>query len=128
MPDAPVVTTEGQHAWLLQHLGGSFDVVCGVHDARALDAQLLHVLQAFAALVPAPRVLLVSTQAPVACPGCQVVQDSKALVASRLGLEPGTVYLLRPDQHVAARWKRYPVDHGAAPLSQAMRRALGHRV
>ncbi len=126
LPDAPVATAAGQAAWLLQSLGGSFDVLCGVDDAQVLDAQLERALAAWAALQPAVRVLLVSPQAAVARNDCTVVQDQKGLVAARLGLQPGSVYLLRPDQHVAARWKRYPYGQGAAPLAQALRRALGH--
>jgi len=126
LPDAPVVTTQGPSDWLLKQVGGTFDVLCGVEDTQHLDAQLRETLRAWSEVQPAVRVVLVSARAATAYPRCVVVQDIKALVASRLGMQPGTVYLLRPDQHVAARWKRYPFAQGAKPLARALRQALGH--
>jgi 3-(3-hydroxy-phenyl)propionate hydroxylase len=43
-----------------------------------------------------------------------------ALAASRYDARPGTVYLLRPDQHVCARWRRFD----AALVRAAVARAL----
>ena len=46
--------------------------------------------------------------------------DSEGLVVMRYDLRPGTVYLLRPDQHVCARWRKPSL----AAVSAALRRAL----
>jgi 3-(3-hydroxy-phenyl)propionate hydroxylase len=35
------------------------------------------------------------------------VFDSQGFVAQRYDAQVGTTYLLRPDQHVTARWKRF---------------------
>lgn len=35
------------------------------------------------------------------------ILDDDGLVAQRYALEPGTTYLIRPDQYVAARWRGY---------------------
>ncbi len=43
------------------------------------------------------------------------------MLSSRYDLQPGTVYLFRPDQHVCARWRK----PDAAQIRQAMGRALG---
>jgi 3-(3-hydroxy-phenyl)propionate hydroxylase len=45
-----------------------------------------------------------------------VIQDKDGLVAARYDAHPGTCYLLRPDQHVCARWRSFDAD--------AVRRAL----
>jgi 3-(3-hydroxy-phenyl)propionate hydroxylase len=50
-----------------------------------------------------------------------VLQDVDGLAARRYDARPGTVYLLRPDQHVCARFR----DASAAALQAAMHRALG---
>jgi 3-(3-hydroxy-phenyl)propionate hydroxylase len=47
------------------------------------------------------------------------VEDVEGLLAQRYDARPGTVYLLRPDQHVAARWRRFD----AAKVRAALRRA-----
>ena len=49
-----------------------------------------------------------------------VVVDTDGLLTQRYDLQPGTVYLFRPDQHVCARW-RAPT---AAQVQAALQRAL----
>ena len=50
-----------------------------------------------------------------------VIVDTQGLVAKRYDAQPGTTYLLRPDQHVLARWRTLDTDR----LQAAMARALG---
>ena len=38
------------------------------------------------------------------------VQDSAGLVRERYDATPGTCYLVRPDQIVCARWRRFDLD------------------
>jgi 3-(3-hydroxy-phenyl)propionate hydroxylase len=45
---------------------------------------------------------------------------STGLAAERYDARPGSVVLLRPDQHVAARWR----DPSAADIAAALKRAL----
>ena len=40
----------------------------------------------------------------------------------RYDARPGTVYLIRPDQHVAGRWRSFD----AARIEAALARACGH--
>ena len=47
-----------------------------------------------------------------------------ALAARYLGDAPAAVYLIRPDQHVAARWPAYD----AADIRAALRRATGQEM
>ena len=48
----------------------------------------------------------------------RVVADPQGLAAQRYDAAGGAVYLLRPDQHVAARWRQFDLD--------AVRQAVGH--
>ncbi|MDF3836040.1 FAD-dependent oxidoreductase [Cupriavidus basilensis] len=121
--DAPVSGVTGT-GWLLQHLGGQFTgLVFGAPDT--LDASVLHALQRLQqGMTPLKLVFAgagdASPPAP-AWPGAAVLRDAEGLAAQRYDAQPGTFYLIRPDQHVCARWRQ--VD--AAAVEKALERATG---
>jgi 3-(3-hydroxy-phenyl)propionate hydroxylase len=60
--------------------------------------------------------------AAASVPDMPTIVDAESLVAKRYDARPGTLYLFRPDQHVAARWRRFdPIL-----VTSALRRAVGH--
>jgi 3-(3-hydroxy-phenyl)propionate hydroxylase len=124
MDDAPV-QVEGQDAWLLDQVGKGFQLMLFVDAAPAPDvlAQLASCrstpLRANAQ--PVPVTPLIVTSRPLNIPGMTVLVDAQGLVAKRYDAQPGTTYLLRPDQHVLARWRSLD----SAQLQAAMARALG---
>jgi 3-(3-hydroxy-phenyl)propionate hydroxylase len=97
--DAPVRTGDG-NAWLLDELGGHFDLlVFGPVAPQWLD-ELQHTLGGEV------RVTLVVARFADHVPAdVRVIEDAEGLMRQRYDSPPGTVYLLRPDQHVAARWR-----------------------
>jgi 3-(3-hydroxy-phenyl)propionate hydroxylase len=66
--------------------------------------------------------LAINTDAPDV-PGAPVIrlsaQDNPDIAARYLGDAPGAVYLIRPDQHVVARWAKADADQIAAAIARA---------
>jgi 3-(3-hydroxy-phenyl)propionate hydroxylase len=117
MDDAPV-QVEGQDAWLLDQVGRGFAVLHFVDAAP--DAQTLAALQALKQNVVPVDSLIVSRQG-LQVPCLRVLVDAQGWMTKRYDALPGTTYLLRPDQHVLARWRSLD----SAQLQAAMARALG---
>ena len=111
--DAPIVDASGRTGWLLEHLGGDFtllvlaDTLAEIPDRSAL-----------ARLKPPPSVCVVSRNG-LDGRGSPILFDRDGLVHARYG-GPG-VYLIRPDQHVAARFRGFD----AAAIERALLRACG---
>jgi len=105
LDDAPV----NADSWLLHHLGGDFALLVDVGQAQAMsDEQRAHwsdlAAQLAAETVPV-RLWLVT--ADEAVPGLDTLVDTKGRLRERLDLQVESVYLIRPDQHVAARWRAF---------------------
>lgn len=112
----------GRDGWLLGHLGNGFALMVfggadglGARtssalermDTRGVPLRLLCVLPAGGTAASVPR-------------NATIVEDTEGLIARRYDGQPGTCYLLRPDQHVCARWR----EADAARIGTALRRAL----
>ncbi|HEY9096224.1 MAG TPA: FAD-dependent monooxygenase, partial [Hydrogenophaga sp.] len=127
LDDAPVVVA-GQDAWLLDQLGNRFVLLAFAEQAAPGDASFDGLRAQVGALANSPvpfEVVWVtrvagSASTPEAA-GTVVLHDRDGLVAQRLDGRPGSLYLLRPDQHVAARWRAF---HPQA-VQNALRRAIG---
>jgi 3-(3-hydroxy-phenyl)propionate hydroxylase len=115
MDDAPV-QVNGQDAWLLDQVGNTFALL--LFADAAPSAQVLAQLQALQADTLPVTPLIVASHA-LDVPGVKLIVDAQGLVARRYDGQSGTTYLLRPDQHVAARWRAF----NAAGLQHALARA-----
>jgi 3-(3-hydroxy-phenyl)propionate hydroxylase len=124
MPGAPAadapVRVAGEPAWFLAHTGGSFVAVV-FSDSGTLGADVASDLGSLAHAAIPVRTLVVVPKGVASQPqtGYTVVEDAEGMLAQRFDAREGTCYLLRPDQHVCARWRRLD----AARLRGAVARA-----
>jgi 3-(3-hydroxy-phenyl)propionate hydroxylase len=98
-PDAPLAPGDGGDGFLLARLSG--------------QATVLHVADGPRPRVPASVRLIVVGED---------VHPDGALFAERYDATQGATYLLRPDQHLAARWRRYDEDKVAGALARLFAR------
>ncbi|MES2257500.1 MAG: FAD-dependent oxidoreductase [Pseudomonadota bacterium] len=105
--DAPV-TVNGDASWFLAQTGNGF---CGVYfSAQPPDAQARQAADALARQAVPVRTLFVVPAGMAGSDSADVLEDSEGLLAARFDAAPGTYYLLRPDQHVCARWRGFDAD------------------
>jgi 3-(3-hydroxy-phenyl)propionate hydroxylase len=123
MDDAPV-QVNGQDAWLLDQVGKGFQLMLFV-DAQPTPEVLAQLASCRSAPPcanePVQVTPLIVTPHALDVPGVKVLVDAQGLVTKRYNAQPGTTYLLRPDQHVLARWRNLD----SARMQAAMARALG---
>ncbi|MBU2407727.1 MAG: hypothetical protein KKC79_03660, partial [Gammaproteobacteria bacterium] len=119
--DAPIVRADGSQGWLLREL------------LPAVAASSPEPLAALSATSPATRfTALVFGDGPAAEQTLAAIRQADRplhvvrvasigageAAALRYDARDGTAYLLRPDQHVCARWR--------APTAEALRKAFDH--
>ncbi len=96
--DAPV-TVGGEPAWFLQQIGQGFTLLDFGTQAQPVSEG--------------------GVTARVQRLG-EDFEDSERLLAKRYDAQPGTVYLIRPDQHIAARWRSFNPAEAKAALARAL--------
>ena len=107
--------------FLLDHLGGGFDLLYFTEGA-AIPAPLMHVVASTRARGVPLRVIAVGASQPVAGAD-QTLADADGHFRQRYGVQAsGGAYLLRPDQHVCARWLTLDATRLQAALNIALPR------
>lgn len=115
--DAPV-TVDGKDSWLLHQLGGDFCALYFARDEETAET-LAHLRESLAALEIPVRLVTVFPPGREAPAGALV--DSAHQADARYDARPGSFYLIRPDQHVTARWR----EADPQAIRGALHRALG---
>ncbi|SKC85454.1 3-(3-hydroxy-phenyl)propionate hydroxylase [Burkholderia sp. CF099] len=120
--DAPVLSN-GAPAWLLAQLGNAFTgaVFCGKDGIDAATQRALKALQTGS--IPFRLVVVASHGIRHAVHDLEdavVLEDAEGLAWSRYDAMPGTFYLIRPDQHVCARWRTFDATQVDAALKRAL--------
>ncbi|MGH8712748.1 MAG: FAD-dependent oxidoreductase [Casimicrobiaceae bacterium] len=106
--DAPVTGPRGD--WLLGYLDGGFTLLA---FGDAVPAEAARALARGA--VPCAVVQVGGTGTDAVCR----IDDERGPAGRRYDARPGTCYLMRPDQHVCARWRAFD----AAAVREAIARA-----
>ena len=119
LPGAPIedapIERDGKAGWLIDHTGNRFQLLVYANDAATIDADAAAALAA--SPIPVDTIAISSRSSTNR--RVPVLVDRKALFAKRYDARDGTVYLVRPDQHVAARWRTFD----AAKIRAAVARA-----
>lgn len=117
VPGAPADDAPVRGGWLLERLGTRFTLLLFSDGdvSPELRAELVRLAQA---AVPV-HAIVVQPAGTARLVGLDAVEDSQGLVARRYDARPGTSYLLRPDQHVAARWRNFDAAAVRAALARA---------
>lgn len=109
----------GPDDYLLDHLGGGFDLLYFTTGTQVPPA-LMEAVQAWRARGVALRVTAIGAASPVQGAD-QTLPDPEGRVWARYGVPAaGAAYLLRPDQHVCARWIALDATRLHAALQQAL--------
>lgn len=108
-------------SYLLDHLGGGFDLLYFT-SGKEIAAELRAVVAGVRARGVAVRLVAVSSHAASAIEGADLVlDDSEGRCRARYGvMADGAAYLLRPDQHVCARWMALDANRLQAAFKAAL--------
>ncbi len=117
MDDAPV-GIEGRKAWLLDQVGGQgFQLLYFTDVADRIGDKLERLRELTVDAVPVEPIIVSEKAGSVS--GARVLHDLQHLVAKRYDAREGSVYLLRPDQHVVARWRKFDAHKLRAAVARA---------
>ena len=114
--DAPVAGSGS--AWLIDHLRGRFALVTFAPAISEDDARRLrddHGCDVIAIIDPSRSAAAGGAPAPT----IEVLEDRDGHAARRYDARAGTCYLVRPDQHICARWRAFDMASVVAAIDRA---------
>jgi len=117
--DAPI-SIKGEPGWFLNRVGEGFTALyfSDASDIDAATAAALNRLKYGAIAVKPVVVVPRGGEAPLPH-GLESIEDKEGWLAQRFDARPGTTYLIRPDQHVCARWRQFDPTHVEAAVARA---------
>jgi len=117
--DAPV-SVSGEAAWFLNQTGEGFTALYFA-GADAIDGATVAALNRlkYGAIAVKPIVVVPQGGATRLPHGLMSIEDREGWLAQRFDACPGTTYVIRPDQHVCARWRQFDPSHVEAAIARA---------
>jgi 3-(3-hydroxy-phenyl)propionate hydroxylase len=97
VPDAPLETRDGKSGYLLDRLAGAFEVLYVADGARPNTPEDVKLTVIGEDLI-----------------------DRTGMFAARFDTRPGSTYLVRPDQHLTARFRSFEGDKVRAAVERAL--------
>jgi 3-(3-hydroxy-phenyl)propionate hydroxylase len=122
--DAPVSGRANGEDWLVHYVNGAFQLMIYAEQAGQIADGALTALEELACDPVPVKPLIILGEPARAFNNVATLHDREGLVRKRYDLTAGAAYLLRPDQHVSARWRAWRAD----AVRRAVRRALGETV
>jgi len=117
MDDAPV-QAGGTDGWLLDRVGNRFQLLMFTQDPSRVDMAALRALSA-GPIGVAPLLVTPAGAAAGMAAGADTVADAEGLFARRYDARDGSIWLVRPDQHICARWRSFDPSRVRAALARA---------
>lgn len=121
--DAPVFAA-GKDGWLLESLPqGVFAGIYFVQPGTQLTDWKMHLETLASSPIPILVVVVLPEDSPeeraITVGTVSAVLDVRGAVGRRFDATPGAFYLLRPDQHLCARWRNFDAARVFAALNRA---------
>jgi 3-(3-hydroxy-phenyl)propionate hydroxylase len=119
--DAPL-ERDGRPCWLLDQLASEFTLLLFLERGAQLGVGQGRALAALSkGEVPVEtRVIVAERPGSPTIPGLSCLHDVESLAGRHYDAMPGAVYLVRPDQHVTARWRRLDLEAVRAAVDRAL--------
>ena len=119
MEDAPVLVG-GEKTWLLRQINQSEFTVLFFIDKNSNLSILDRLSEIDVKGIKLAPMCVISGKEYLDIPKCcKTIIDTEGLITERYDARPGTLYLLRPDQHVVARWRELSLEDVQLALSIA---------
>ena len=116
MCDAPI-RVEERDGWLLRALDVGFNGLLFSDGGRPASTAVRAIEALEKDRVPVRTRVVTATGSAGTDDRC--LEDAGGLLAKRCDARDGTYYLLRPDQHVCARWRTFDIDRVRAAVARA---------
>lgn len=114
--DSPL-RAQVDHFWLLGRLGNRFQLL--VYVDKPSDVSQVDALQALMSGPLPVDVVLVTPSGGRSPHGFRVFEDYTGRFAERYDAQPGSAWLIRPDQHIVARWRVLDTQRVRQALARA---------
>ena len=100
---------EGDDAvWLLTELGTEFCLLLFVDEPLFFNDKIRHLRELACLSKPKIKIVFISDREIINKNGALILSDKNNTCFKKWAAKAGSVYLIRPDQYIAARWKDSP--------------------